>query len=33
MAAFHTYWPHMNATSRTRFTAYVLNKTKVSAAL
>ena len=31
MAAFNTYWPHMNATSRTRFTAYVLNKTKVRA--
>jgi hypothetical protein len=32
MAAFNTHWPHMNATSRTRFTAHVLNKTKVSAA-
>ena len=31
MAAFNAYWPHMNATSRTRFTAYVLNKTKVRA--
>jgi hypothetical protein len=30
-AAFNTYWPHMNAISRTRFTAYVLNKTKASA--
>ena len=32
MAAFNTYWPHMNAISRSRFAAHVLNKTGAKAA-
>lgn len=31
MAAFASYWPGMNAASRTRFVAHVLNKTRTKA--